>query len=380
MGLIRNWQAANQGDKRTAIDELGVDVDLPPTSPPAIESRPDDGITIVGRVIEQGEAPYEFDPNNSTSFFILLEKPDGRLTHVWGVDLPRALNEGGVGTGDFVALRNLGRQAVTVNIPVKDAAGNVIGEEPKTVHRNAWLAAKTNKSADTQDVPKTRTTHSKATAATKSRQPSQATSALAPTDLLTTVLNAPFAITAAASSLVINGLMYAAGKAHGFYVKGRENGHAILGRQLDEAADSIIQLTDSLKQHGMGDLIAEMKATGRPAHEIFQGMSRGGPYQNFNDRFSALMQDQRFASQYAKLEDSIDGFHAKATSYAKTGAELNLDYSDAIERNVEKVSAATEGFMSEKDGVIKHLQELVRSISERISEMLNKMFGRYRPQ
>lgn len=200
------------------------------------------------------------------------------------------------------------------------------------------------------------------------------------TSLLAKALTAPFAITAAAGSLIINGLKFAGEKARGFYVKGRENGHAILGRQLDDAADSIINMTQVLKSQGMGDVIADMKATGRPARELFQGMAPGGPHQHFSDRFSTLMKNEPFAQQYAKLEDAMSDFGFKASHYAKTGIELNRDYSGVIERNVEKVSAATEGFIFKKDGAIKHLQELARSISETISNMINNLLGRHKPQ
>lgn len=200
------------------------------------------------------------------------------------------------------------------------------------------------------------------------------------TNLLTKALTAPFAITAAAGSLIVSGLKLAGEKTRGFYAKGRVNGHAIMAGQLDEAAGNIVKMTDSLKQHGMGELIADMKATGRPAREIFEGMTPGGPHQHFSDRFSALMKNEDFAQQHAKLEDALSDFGFKATHYAQTGADLNLDYSDAIERNVEKISAATEGFVFKKDGMIKHLQELVRSISETVSNMINNLLGRHKPE
>ena len=201
-----------------------------------------------------------------------------------------------------------------------------------------------------------------------------------PTSLLVKALTAPFAVTAAAGSLIVSGLKFAGDKARGFYVKGRENGHAILGRQLDEAADSIVGMTQALKSQGMGDIIADMRATGRPARELFQGMAPGGPHQHFSDRFSVLMKNEQFAQQYAKLEDALSDFGFKSSHYAQTGIELNRDYSDAIERNVEKISAATEGFIFKKDGAIKHLQELARSISETISNMINNLLGRHKPQ
>jgi len=200
------------------------------------------------------------------------------------------------------------------------------------------------------------------------------------TDMLSKVLSAPFAVTAAAGSLILNSLKYASNSVRGFYVKGRENGHTILGQQMTETADQIIQMTTSLKEQGMGELINDMKLTGRPASEIFAGMLPGGPHQHFADRFTSLLKNEKFSETYAKLEDALTDFGFKATHYAKAGIELNKDYSEVIERNLEKISAATEGFIFKKNGVIKHLQELARSISESISNMINNLLGRHKPQ
>jgi len=200
------------------------------------------------------------------------------------------------------------------------------------------------------------------------------------TDMLSKALSAPFAVTAAAGSLLVNSLKYASNSVRGFYVKGRESGHTILGQQMTETADRIVQMTSALKDQGMGELIADMKLTGRPASEIFNGMSPGGPHQHFSDRFTSLMKNEKFSDIYAKLEDALTDFGFKASHYAQAGIELNKDYSEVIERNLEKISAATEGFIFKKNGVIKHLQELARSISESISNMINNLLGRHQPQ
>ena len=96
---------------------------------------------------------------------------------------------------------------------------------------------------------------------------------------------------------------------------------------------------------------------------------------------NTLMKDDSFASTYAKLERAIGDFGYQASNYAKTGAELDLDYADTIERNLDKISAATEGFIGKgKDGALKHLQDMVHAIGDRINAMLNNLFRRLRPQ
>jgi hypothetical protein len=57
---------------------------------------------------------------------------------VWGVDLKRAMSESGAKVGDTVSLKNLGETPVTVDEPVRDANGKVIGTQPKAAIRNTW--------------------------------------------------------------------------------------------------------------------------------------------------------------------------------------------------------------------------------------------------
>lgn len=396
MGQIKKLQAANRNDSPT-LDRQGADSPHTPVSARAANHV--GGGPVTGLLIEHGAAPYDFDPSNKENHFALIQKPDGTQAYVWGVDLPRALEAGEVGQGDHIELRNLGRQEVTITVPIKDNDGIAIGEEQQIVHRNAWSATKAPEPSSELDAADTSAASEEPTAtgaagaakiatppkaaavpATKPKQP-EPPGMPVQQDLLSKILNAPFALTAAAGSMIVSGIMFTAGKAHGFYVKGRENGHAILGRQLDDAASNIVKMTDSLKQRGMDKLIGDMKATGRPLREVFDGMKPGGAYQHLGEQFNSLMKDESFANTYAKLERAVGDFGYTASNYAKAGVELDLDYADAIERNVDKISAATEGFIGKgKDGALKHLQEMAQAIGDRINAMLNNLFRRLRPQ
>ena len=199
-------------------------------------------------------------------------------------------------------------------------------------------------------------------------------------DIFSKILSAPFALTAAAGSLVMNSLKAIGGKAKSYYEKDRINGHSILAAQLNQNAAEIASLTTSLKKRGMDDLIREMRATGRPAREVCEGMKPGGPYQHLSERYNTLMDDKDFAKEYSRLQEVLDEFDFNASRYAAAGVELNLDYSDAIDRNLEAISASTEGIIFKKDGAIKHLQELARQIGERISDLVNSLMGRLKPQ
>ena len=200
------------------------------------------------------------------------------------------------------------------------------------------------------------------------------------TDLLSKALSAPFALASAAGSLVLGSLKTMGDQARSFYQKRAVNGHQIMERQLNDHATRIDGLTNRLRQSGMGEFIAELKATGRPANEIFDGMKPGGPYEKFGRRFSSLMDDAEFASTYANVQRHMDEFGDLASRYAKAGIDLNLDYSDAVDRNLSKISAATEGFPGMKDGAFKHLQEMAQQIGERIKRLVDRLMGRLAPQ
>lgn len=93
---------------------------------------------LAGTVVEHGKAPYENNPENRESYYVTLENSDGEKSTTWGVDLERAMTEREVKEGDKVELENLGRQPVTVNRPVKDDKGNVVGTKPVNSYRNQW--------------------------------------------------------------------------------------------------------------------------------------------------------------------------------------------------------------------------------------------------
>ncbi|MDH0342154.1 hypothetical protein [Chromobacterium haemolyticum] len=271
--------------------------------------------------------------------------------------------------------------------PNKENGPTVIDGEAYVVHDQAVARSATEPFTDPYKGPAWATrpqpapaSESEAQEQKKKEQATQGQGGGMSTDLLSKALSAPFAITAAAGSLVVNSLKAMGDKAKSFYVKNRINGHEILGKQLDQKAFEIESLTNTLRQQGMGDLINDMRATGRPAREIFEGMRPGGAHQHFDDRFNSLMKDPEFSANYAKLQSAMDDFSLSAVKYAQNGLDLNLDYSAAIDRNLEKISAASEGFVFKKDGVVKHLQELARQIGEHISNFVNNLMGRMAPR
>ncbi|SOS30032.1 hypothetical protein PL963_P100049 (plasmid) [Pseudomonas cerasi] len=91
-----------------------------------------------GELLEFGSAPYQFDISNSRSFYVTLKNFDGESRTTWGVDLERVIDEQRVGRGDQVELTNLGRKDVTIEVPVRDKAGQVLRYEERQTHRNEW--------------------------------------------------------------------------------------------------------------------------------------------------------------------------------------------------------------------------------------------------
>lgn len=114
-----------------------------------------------GDLVEHGGAPYQHNPARSDSYYVVYRDATGADHVVWGVDLERAVAESGALPGQQIVLENLGRRWVTVNVPVLDATGKVVGEEEKGVYRNTWQV----------DVVRQERTHSRPDAPDNKNEP-----------------------------------------------------------------------------------------------------------------------------------------------------------------------------------------------------------------
>ncbi|WP_016857640.1 hypothetical protein [Candidatus Williamhamiltonella defendens] len=74
------------------------------------------------------------------SYFVRTRTKEGEKV-IWGKELEGALNDSGMKTGQLITLRCLGQQPLTLNIPIKDAQGNLIRWEKKEGHRHQWEIA-----------------------------------------------------------------------------------------------------------------------------------------------------------------------------------------------------------------------------------------------
>jgi len=91
----------------------------------------------VGEIVKQGVAPYQFKDKERASPYVTLKTATGEQT-VWGVDLPRALENTRV--GQEVVLAYQGAKSVSVPVENRDEQGRLLGTQWETVERNTWNA------------------------------------------------------------------------------------------------------------------------------------------------------------------------------------------------------------------------------------------------
>jgi putative DNA primase/helicase len=92
---------------------------------------------VVGTLLEHGKARYGHDEKAEQSYVVTVATAKGEKA-VWGVDLARAMERSGAETGDAVALIQRAHESVTVQSPVKNEAGEVVGMAPQPAKRNKW--------------------------------------------------------------------------------------------------------------------------------------------------------------------------------------------------------------------------------------------------
>lgn len=114
--------------------------------------RVDHAAGVTGELVETGLA--KFRPNDEDadeSPYADVKTDDGTVHRLWGVSLPKALEEGGVSEGDTVTLRKDGVERVTVTVPVIDDKTGEKSFEERTVDRNVWTARQIESAEARQD-------------------------------------------------------------------------------------------------------------------------------------------------------------------------------------------------------------------------------------
>ncbi len=96
---------------------------------------------VTGALVETGQA--KFRPNDEDaddSPYADVRADDGTLHRLWGVSLPKALEEGGVSEGDTVTLRKDGVERVTIKVAIVDEQTGQKRFKEREVDRNVWTA------------------------------------------------------------------------------------------------------------------------------------------------------------------------------------------------------------------------------------------------
>lgn len=90
-----------------------------------------------GKLLEHGEANYDFDAKKDQSYYVKIETENGVRMH-WGVGLRDAMDHAGAKIGEMIELERLGKRPVTVQEKQFDAQGNLIGHKPVESERIEW--------------------------------------------------------------------------------------------------------------------------------------------------------------------------------------------------------------------------------------------------
>lgn len=99
---------------------------------------------VRGMLVAAAAAPYQFDPAQRMSFYVMVRAETGART-IWGTDLERALAESASQPriGDQVVLTQLGTRPVNVRVAARNAEGELVGEK-KIVAQRAWWSIETS--------------------------------------------------------------------------------------------------------------------------------------------------------------------------------------------------------------------------------------------
>ncbi|ODR88535.1 Ti-type conjugative transfer relaxase TraA [Sinorhizobium alkalisoli] len=103
--------------------------------------RVDHAAGVTGELVETGQAKFRPDDENADeSPYAEVKTDDGTVHRLWGVSLPKALEEGGVSEGDTVILHKDGVERVKVQVPIVDEKTGQKRFEEREVDRNVWTA------------------------------------------------------------------------------------------------------------------------------------------------------------------------------------------------------------------------------------------------
>ncbi|ARQ62247.1 conjugal transfer relaxase TraA 2 (plasmid) [Rhizobium sp. Kim5] len=105
------------------------------------KARVDHAAGVTGELIETGETKFRPDDEDAAdSPYADIRTDDGAVHRLWGVSLPKALEDAFISEGDTVTLRKDGIERVKVQIPIVDEKTGQKRYEEMEVDRNVWTA------------------------------------------------------------------------------------------------------------------------------------------------------------------------------------------------------------------------------------------------
>ncbi|WP_416797671.1 Ti-type conjugative transfer relaxase TraA [Ciceribacter azotifigens] len=103
--------------------------------------RVDHAAGVTGELVAAGRTRFRStEEDGQESPYADVKTDDGIVHRLWGVSLPKALEEGGISKGDTVTLHKDGVERVKVKVPVTDEKSGKRRFEEREVDRNVWTA------------------------------------------------------------------------------------------------------------------------------------------------------------------------------------------------------------------------------------------------
>ncbi|MBB4573551.1 Ti-type conjugative transfer relaxase TraA [Rhizobium lentis] len=116
------------------------------------KARVDHASGVTGELVETGEAKFRPDDEDADdSPYADVRTDDGVVHRLWGVSLPKALEDAHILEGDTVTLRKDGIERVKVQIPIVDQKTGHRRYQEREVDRNVWTANRIETATERQE-------------------------------------------------------------------------------------------------------------------------------------------------------------------------------------------------------------------------------------
>lgn len=124
---------------RDRVDLYAAKEDFEPKREWERKPRVDHAAGVTGELVAAGRAKFRATEEDAeVSPYADVKTDDGAVHRLWGVSLPKALEEGGISIGDTITLRKDGVERVKVKVAVTDEKTGQRRFEEREVDRNVW--------------------------------------------------------------------------------------------------------------------------------------------------------------------------------------------------------------------------------------------------